>query len=248
MAKKSAKSKGFRKQSVKKPYLTQRDITITCVVVALLAVAAFMLFRYDDGALKVRDGAVETGGDNWLIVDGSNVRGRARYFKLGEIGEIDGYTRQKGAQSTDANVPEYTFEPAGEDGAFITATCAHGGAAAMAKYALAMLSELSTTTDAGEVQSTEMAGQPVQYYIYASDSTARAEAEDAEGEAPAAAQEGEGPQYRRSAVGYVDASHDSCVVVKANSQGDSAEACLSDEALLDLLSQAVAAVSLDAPQ
>ena len=93
MAKKSAKSKGYRKTITKKPYLGKKDIIWLCVIVALLAVGAFFLFRYDDGALKVQDGAVLADGDNWLIADGSNVRGRSRYYKLGEIGELEGYAR-----------------------------------------------------------------------------------------------------------------------------------------------------------
>ena len=97
MAKKSAVSKGYRKQAAKKPYLSKRDIAIVCVIVALVAVGAFFLFRYDDGALKVKDGAVVTEGDNWLIANGSNARGGARYYRLGEIGEIDGCSREKGA-------------------------------------------------------------------------------------------------------------------------------------------------------
>ena len=131
MAKKSAKSKGYRRQTAKKPYLSKRDIAILCGIVAVLAVAAFFLFRYDDGALKVKDGAVVTEGDNWLIANGSNMRGGARYYKLGEIGEIDGYSRQKGALSSDANIPEYTFTPAGEDAGDVrlTVPCGHGRAA-----------------------------------------------------------------------------------------------------------------------
>ena len=51
MAKKSAKSKGYRKTITKKPYLGKKDIIWLCVIVALLAVGAFFLFRYDDGKL-----------------------------------------------------------------------------------------------------------------------------------------------------------------------------------------------------
>ena len=115
MAKKSAKSKGYRRQTAKKPYLSKRDIAILCGIVAVLAVAAFFLFRYDDGALKVKDGAVVTEGDNWLIVDGSNVRGRARYFKLGEIGEIDGKIRELSRAERD-NLLVQTAEALGFQG------------------------------------------------------------------------------------------------------------------------------------
>ena len=223
MAKKSAVSKGFRRQNQKKPYLSKKEIAAVCVIAILLAIGAFFLFRYDDGALKVQDGAVVTDGDNWLIADGSNVRGRARYFKLGEIGEIEGYSREKGALTGDANIPEYVFRPSGEDvgDVTVTVTCGHGSADAMAKYAHSTLEGIEITT-AGEIQSAEMAGQPVTYYSYATDYTAsdaeagdapEAEAGDAaQGETPEAgagdAAQGEAPQTEagcnRSIAGYAD--------------------------------------------
>ena len=264
MAKKSAVSKGFRRQNQKKPYLSKKEIAAVCVIAILLAIGAFFLFRYDDGALKVQDGAVVTDGDNWLIADGSNVRGRARYFKLGEIGEIEGYSREKGALTGDANIPEYVFRPSGEDvgDVTVTVTCGHGSADAMAKYAHSTLEGIEITT-AGEIQSAEMAGQPVTYYSYATDYTAsdaeagdapEAEAGDAaQGETPEAgagdAAQGEAPQTEagcnRSIAGYIDASHECCVIVNVVSRGDSADDCLPDEALTALLEKAAGAVTLD---
>lgn len=262
MAKKSAKSKGFRKQSGKKPYLSKKEIGILCVIAALLAVGAFFLFRYDDGALKVNNGVVAVDGENWLIANGSNVRGRARYFKLGEIGEIEGYSRETGAQATDANVPEYVFKPAQADGgdATITVTCGHGSAEAMAKYTRSTLDGIEITT-AGEIQSAEMAGQPIRYYSYATDYTALSEAAEAsaddaaEAGAEDAAQTGDeneaqaaeaDSRYSRSVAGYVDAAHECCVIVNVVSRGDSDDDCLPEEALTALLEKAVAAVKLDA--
>ena len=107
MARKSAKSKGYRKQAAKKPYLSKRDIAILCVLIVAVAIGAILLFRYDDGALKLKDGTVVTEGDNWLIVDGSNARGRSRYFKLGEMGEIEGYSRETTPLAVDANIVIY---------------------------------------------------------------------------------------------------------------------------------------------
>ena len=256
MAKKSAVSKGFRRQNQKKPYLSKKEIAAVSVIAILLAIGAFFLFRYDDGALKVQDGAVVTDGDNWLIADGSNVRGRARYCKLGEIGEIEGYGREKGALTGDANIPEYVFRPSEEDvgDVTVTVTCGHGSADAMAKYAHSTLEGIEITT-AGEIQSADMAGQPVTYYSYATDYTASdAEAGDAaQGETPEAgagdAAQSEAPQTEagcnRSIAGYIDASHECCVIVNVVSRDDSADDCLPDEALTALLEKAAGAVTLD---
>ena len=109
MARKSAKSKGYRKQAAKKPYLSKRDIAILCVLIVAVAIGAILLFRYDDGALKVKDGAVVTEGDNWLIVNGSNTRGGQRYYKLGEVGELEGYERKAEPTLANANVTEYVW-------------------------------------------------------------------------------------------------------------------------------------------
>lgn len=250
MAKKSAKSKGYRRQAAKKPYLSRRDIAIVCVIVAALAVAAFFLFRYDDGALKVKDGAVVAEGDNWLIANGSNARGGARYYRLGEIGEIDGYSRQKGALDTDANIPEYTFTPAGEDDSDVTltVTCGHGSAEALAKYARSLMDSAQSVT-AGEIQSGQLGGRDARWYGYDTDLTsagsapadAQADAAEAAGDADAA---GEG-RYSRAVAGYIDASHDCCVILRAVSHGDAEADCLDQAALQAMVEKAVEAVTVD---
>lgn len=274
MAKRSAKSKGFRKQNVKKPYLSKREIAVLCVAVAAIAVATFFLFRYDDGALKVQDGAVVAKGDNWLIVNGSNARGRARYFKLGEVGEIDGYTREASTATLDGNVPQYVFTAEAEDAQVqsLTVTGSHSSAQALVKYASQMISSMDYN-EAGEPQTAELNGRTVEYYIYttayaaedaeaadaadaeeAADAADSAEAEEgaeaAQGEEASAedgeAAEAEPNRFSKTISGYIDAGHDSCVVLLAESHGDSAEACASDEALLAALEQAVAAVTLEA--
>ena len=246
MAKKSAVSKGYRKQAAKKPYLSKKDIAIVCVIVALVAVGAFFLFRYDDGALKVQDGAVVTEGDNWLIANGSNMQGGRRYYKLGEIGEIDGYAREKGALSSDGNIPEYSFTPAGEGGdVTVTVTCGHGSAEAMAKYSLATVQSIGIST-AGEIQTGQLAGQDVRYYSYATDYTQQ----DAPGEGEAksdaqAAEDDAASRYSRAVAGYIDASHNCCVIVNVVSKGNTDDDCLPDDALVGILENAVRAVKVE---
>lgn len=259
MAKKSAISKGYRKQTAKKPYLSKRDIIILCVLVAAVAIGAILLFRYDDGALKVKDGKVVADGENWLIVNGSNARGRARYYKLGEMGEIAGYGREARGSSADANVPEYVFTPEGE-GPTITVTCSHVGAEALAKYSTTVLSNVEGT-DVGEVQSTEFNGRTVTYFPYTgeyipeSEQEADAEADEAaeapaegESEAEGEAAEAATDRFTRSLSGYIDASNDSSVVFHLESKAETLEACLSDEALMSALEQAVGAVTLESAE
>ncbi len=275
MAKKSAKSKGYRRQTAKKPYLSKRDIALLCALLAALVIGAFFLFRYDDGALRVKDGSVVTEGDNWLIVNGSNTRGRARYFKLGEMGEIDGYTRETKSISTDANIPEYAFAPEAASGvSSITVTTSHSEPDNLAKYAVAMLSEMKGT-DIGEIQTAELGGQQVTYFTYTSEyyaaddanaeadageaapaegeSEASAPAEDeadageAESDAKDEADAGEPAPNRFSKVlsGYFSATHDSCIAIHVETEAPSADDYCSDEDLAMLLEKAVSAVTLE---
>ena len=178
MAKKSAKSKGYRRQNAKKPYLSRRDIALLCLLIVAIGVGAFFLFRYDDGALKVQDGAVVTDGDNWLIANGSNARGGARYYKLGEIGELDGYARET-RPLADANLTEYVFTSEDAPVDTVVVTTSHAGAEAMAKYAAGTFADIKNC-EVGEVQSAELGGQAVSYFFYG---IGEAEPDEAEAEA-----------------------------------------------------------------
>ena len=261
MARKSAKSKGYRKQAAKKPYLSKRDIAILCVLIVAVAIGAILLFRYDDGALKLKDGAVVTEGDNWLIVNGSNVRGRARYFKLGEMGEIEGYTREAHGIVTDANVPEYAFTPVDEAAGItsITATASHSGAEALAKFGTESLAAIEGTS-VGDTVEADINGHAVQYYIYTSEYAVAEEAEEATEEAAEeAADASEGSdeaaedadaaaapnRFTKSLSGYFDAGHDSCIAIHVESSAESADGYLADDALTEALAQAVMAVTLE---
>ncbi len=183
MAKKSAKSKGFRKQNGKKPYLSKRDIALLCVLVAAVVVGAIFLFRYDDGALKVQDGKVVAEGDNWLIVNGSNTRGGRRYYKLGEVGELEGYTREAQPSLTDANVTEHVFTAQDEAAAVdtVTISASHATAQALSAYAADTMRALQGA-EVTDVRQEEAGGKTVRIFGYA---VAPVEVDAAEDEAAA---------------------------------------------------------------
>ena len=291
MAKKSAKSKGYRKQAAKKPYLSRREIIALCAVVVAVAIGAFFLFRYDDGALKVQNGEVVLGGENWLVVNGSNTRGGARYYKLGEVGELDGYNRTAQTLATDANIPEYLFSPAGEGNQVgsITVTTSHNAPDALARYARTALESVEGT-DMGALETVALEDGEATYYIYSAEreqgdvtnafhAESEAAGENAEpdaadenaesdgqsltkggnasaekdgntspekgAEAPSVAEPLEANRFTKSLAGYFKASHDSCIVVHVNTNADSAEDCLSDEALVDILKGVRAVVTLE---
>ena len=266
MAKKSAKSKGFRKQSGKKPYLSKRDIVLLCVLAAAVVVGAIFLFRYDDGALKVQDGKVVTEGDNWLIVNGSNTRGGARYYKLGEVGELAGFTREAKPTLTDVRLSEFVYTAEDEAAAVdsVTISTSHAAAKALSEYAVGNIAAIEGN-EVSEVRTETIGDWTVHCFNY---STSPAEAEKpaeepADGakelpadeakeepasepaEEPTEADGEAAPNYSRSLVAYVDASHDSCVLLRLQGGGETADACPTDEQLGAALEQALGAVKLE---
>lgn len=112
MAKKSAKSKGYRKTVAQKNYLSKKEITVTAIIIAVVFLAlALFIGLYDDGALKVKNGAVRVEGQNNLIVN-AGTGYEPRYYKLGQLTDIDGYTMA--ASPMDAIVNAYTYTPEAE--------------------------------------------------------------------------------------------------------------------------------------
>ena len=232
MAKTSAASKGYRKQTAKKPYLNKKDIIWVCAILALVVIGAVLLFSYDDGALKVKDGKVVTDGDNWLIVDGSKVRGRSRYFKAGEMGEIEGYAREARTSSVDANVPMYVFKPEAEGAGIseISVTTSHTAFAPLAQYASAALggTEGCEVTKAAEEN---LGGQTCSYFIYTAASYEKEEDESAQPEAAEAGEaQAEATEADEAQADAADAGEAQPAAEAGEAQAEASEA---DEAQTD---------------
>ncbi|HIV30131.1 MAG TPA: hypothetical protein IAB20_04390 [Candidatus Pullichristensenella excrementipullorum] len=114
-AKTSARSKGYRKTVQKKPFLTKKEIIALVAIVAVIALA-ILLFNllYDDGSLDVVDGAVQTENfDNSVIVQ-DHIGDETKYFKVAEVGELEGYTREREENSANANLATFVYTPEDE--------------------------------------------------------------------------------------------------------------------------------------
>lgn len=268
MSKKSAKSKGYRKAVEKKPYLSRKDIIILCVVLAVLAVGAILLFSYDDGALKVKDGKIVDPGENWLIVNG-NTRGGRRYFKLGEVADIPGFTLEREPFMSDDNLTQFNYTPEAEDSpvtgisisasAYDPARLAKGNAEMVAGVKGSAVSDVATDK-AGDVEYT--------YYIYtheyhaeeeAAEDSAKAEATDDEAPVEEEAPAEETPAEEKAADdapnrfdqalnAYLPAANNGSVVIVVSVKPDSADKYLTEDQLKETLAQAVAAVTLETKQ
>ena len=244
MTKKSAKSKGFRRSVEKKPYLSRKDIIILCVVLAVLAVGAILLFTYDDGALKVKNGKIVDPGENWLIVNG-NTKGGRRYFKLGEVGDIPGYTMAREPFMSDDNLTQFNYAPEAEDSAvtgitisasaYDPARLADGNAQMVASVKGSAVSDVATDR-AGDIEYT--------YYTYTHEYYAdEAPAEEAAGEK---ADDGAPNHFDQALNAYLPAANNRSIVIAISAKADSADSYLTEDQLKETLAQAVAAVTLEA--
>lgn len=113
-AKTSARSKGFRKHPQKKPFLTKKELIWLAVIVAVI-VLGFVLFKllYNDGSLPVKDGVVVTETEDDIIINAA--KNGKRYFKLGEVGQIEGFVRTNEPIYSDTNITTYYFRPDDEN-------------------------------------------------------------------------------------------------------------------------------------
>ena len=114
-AKTSARSKGYRKTVQKKPFLTKKEIIALVAIVAAIALA-ILLFNllYDDGSLDMVDGVVQTENfDNSVIVQ-DHIGDETKYFKVAEVGELEGYTREREENSANANLATFVYTPEDE--------------------------------------------------------------------------------------------------------------------------------------
>ena len=99
----------------KKPFLTKKEIIALVAIVAAI-VLAIVLFNllYDDGSLEVVDGVVQTENLESSLIATDVVGDETKYFKVGEAGEVAGYTRERTVNSADANLATFDYYPEDE--------------------------------------------------------------------------------------------------------------------------------------
>lgn len=234
MAKKSAKSKGYRKTIKKKPFLTKKEIIELIVVLAVLALAV-ILFNvfYDDGFVKnVQEGEIATYASTEL---------RDRYKKVGDIGTIEGYTLQERDASA-SPLAVYTFMPdeacevssVSVNGSFMNAADLVATTQAYMQSAQVEFSEVLNTT----IQDYDAFVYSYSYSEYdpeldaeAAEATEEAAAEEATEEA--AAEEPAPNKFNQAVSAYiaVDDAHSLCLHIYRTGADESVY--LAQDALLD---------------
>ncbi|MCQ2437309.1 MAG: hypothetical protein MJ099_02800 [Clostridia bacterium] len=231
MAKNSAKSKGYRKAAKKKPYLTKKEITITVAVIVLIIVG-LILFNtfYDDGSLKVADGVVVTEGENSIIVNGSASSRSPRYFKLGQVSEIEGYTMERVAVETDENRARYEYTNEDEAGIdTISVSGVNYTAKAMTDLVSGAFGDSETSEDVDEIREIEVDGKKVYCYSHL-----QRPAEDAEDQI-----------YTRELIAHIEVNEKRSIEVLVVDQADAEEGLVATDALYETLDVALAAISYE---
>ena len=238
MAKKSAKSKGYRKTVTKKPYLTKKEICITVSIVAVIVIGLILFnLLYDDGSLKVVNGVVQAKGDS-LIVNGGTARS-PRYFKVGQVAGIDGFDMTSEPVTSDGNVLKYIYTPASESPIDRISVCAYNFAAqTFADATLASFTSAENVT-CSEKMSAEDDGRAVSYFIYSTVPIETEPAEDAAEEAAAS-----DAVYAQVLSAYVDMG-ERCVNIVVRNECESEEGFVEDSILTGALDQALAALSYE---
>lgn len=244
MAKKSAKSKGYRKTIEKKPYVTKKDLIITGVIAAviILAVILFNVF-YDDGSLPMADGTVITEGQNSLVATTGYTKD-TKYFKLGQLADVEGYTLSSEVAVTDRNLYEYTYVPNEEsaiDDATVNAYC----------FDYALLGETTRLSIASAenvvcdeaMTKTEINGRPVEYFIYTQHRTLAEAAEDPEAAAEEAALGIS--EYMQSLNAYIKVADERTIVVHIKNAAESEEEYVDNAVLIDALNKILPAISYE---
>lgn len=212
MAKNSAKSKGYRKTKQKKPFLTKGELigAIVILVVFVIALACVLnediLFTiFPDGNLagsQVKDGDIATYADQKI---------KTRFVKIGEIGELDGYTCKTSFNKS--NVPtSYTFNPEAEDStvSYVTVSGSAMKAAELPQNYLNTITGMGASIEATEVVESTIQDHPAYIYSYISefyDAASDPNAEATEGE------EHENNVFRQNFTAYVDVdgTHTMCL-------------------------------------
>lgn len=266
MSKKSIKSKGYRKSAPKKAYLTKKELTITIIVAAVVIVAlALFIGLYDDGALKVTDGAVQVSGENNLIVN-AGTGYKPRYYKLGQLSGIDGYTLSTSPLDSSGIVNEFVYTPDGESP--IDSISVRTYSLDADTYATA--AEETYTSDAtmncDGLHTAEDDGHAVSYLTFrvtpsdddetspddvlaaaAEDLTAEADGElDAEEQALLdALTESSEPVLVQALHGYVNVGEDRLIYILIRNDVETIEEYVDDAVLVDALNQTLTALSYE---
>lgn len=239
MAKKSAMSKGYRKTTKKKPFLSKKEIIELLIILAviLLGVVLFNIF-YDDGFL--RSGDIQSGD----VVTYASSDLRDRYKKIAEIGELDGFTLQE-RTADDTPISAYIFNPDTETDN-IDAISVNGSFVNAKSLVESTMSYMSSLADGSASETLETTIQDHDAYVYAYTYGEYVESEDGEAETNAD-ENGEEPadnRFTQSISAYVAVDDTYTLCLHISRKGDDESFYLADDELVDFVQTYTGAFNL----
>jgi len=198
MAKKSAKSKGYRHYQKDKNAASEKEfktIIIGLIIfVAIIAVIMIGIKVYDNiGTLKVKDDVIQNVEDGWIIKNvGTN--SKPRVFKMAEMtAPVEGYTlRTPERELHYTQVDNYEAEDENNPIPAYYTVVANGNYDEIPYTTYSSMAALGTIINQGEIKFAETAGMKYSYYTlqYSNDESE--------------AQDGSALKYRESLNAYFD--------------------------------------------
>lgn len=219
MAKKTAASKGFRKQEKKKPFLTKKEL-IALIVIVVVVIAAFAIVD-----------KIQTRGYTRRVAEGdittyASTEMKNYYLKMGEINELEGYTMEiiggGGKNQT------YKFYPVEESD--ISYVSVSGGVSSADVLVNSIRSMESETLPFYDTVETTINGLPAYVYAY---SSSRYEAP--EGEEAVDAENQEPNKFTQSVGVYFDYNEGHAISMHVYIESDSADCFVAEEDMVDFI-------------
>ena len=240
MAKKSARSKGYRTYKKEEKGFTKGEIRTMIIGFAVIVIALICVLVLPDAIesrhlLKVKDGAIVDAGDNWLIRNVGD-SSKAKYRKIAEVNPADGYQlHETTAGVTDDLETMFYFEPT-EDNADAAAqeyyvVAGSGEYDALVSNVYGYVAMLGEILEQSEIQTVDVGGRSASYF------TVKFSVTDSSDE------ENPTTTYNQMGYMYVDADvKDNCVVICASNTGDSEDVFTDDAALVEVMTNAASQI------
>ena len=230
MAKKSAKSKGYRHYQKDKAAASEKEfktiIIGLAIFVAIIVVVMIGIKVYENiGTLKVKNDVIQNVEDGWIVKNvGTN--SKPQVFKMAEVtAPVEGYTLKTPERAIQyTQVDYYSAEDETNPIQDYYVTVASGNYDEIAYTTYSSMAALGTILNQSEVKSGEMSGIKYNYYSlqYSSDKSE--------------AQDGSEMEYRESLNAYFESKFDGySILVSVGSAVADENSFNSEEDLLALL-------------
>lgn len=231
MAKKSAKSKGYRNYEKKKPFLTKNEL-IALIIILVVVIAAFAFINWLPTRGYVRAGKVQSGD----ITAYASTDMKDYYLKMGTVNEYEGYTMEV-TEGGGANVT-YKFYPDEEsDIEYFSVSGAVADAELLVSSVRNMESETLPFYDTVE---TEINGMKAYVYAYSSSSYVAPE-----GEEETEDEDQEPNTFYQSVGAYLSYDEGHSIAMHVALEGDSEDVFVSEEDMVDFIAPFADAFSVN---